>query len=167
LNGLAFCQGPTQPGSNTSSLPCKEQWECNQPGKSVTLDYNFVQCLNDSCICRASQGFSGLASRSDPCRCAPNKTISWVNGVPYCANLASLAPIDSMLDRATAQKCEFQWQCGSVTKVYPAMDCTDGICTCRNDLGFSGNGNSSHPCSCLEPRHVEWIQNVPYCVQFI
>jgi len=170
LNDKAFCHPSTNNSNNSNnsgSLKCKEQWECNEPGKSVTLDYNYVQCLDGSCVCRVSQGFFGLATREDPCRCSSNKTITWVNGTAFCADIASLAPIESTLDPATAQTCEFQWQCGSVTDVYPAMDCKDGRCTCRNDLGFSGNGNSSHRCACLEPRHIEWIQNVPYCVQLI
>jgi hypothetical protein len=150
------------------SKSCTEQWQCNMPGQSVTLDFNFVECRNKTCICREDQGFIGLATRDDPCRCGANKTIHWLNGTAFCADIPALARLnETIADPNTAKQCEFQWQCGDVTETYPAMDCIAGRCTCRADLGFTGNGNTTHPCRCLAPRHIEWIQNIPFCVEFV
>jgi len=86
------------------SLSCTYQYNC----QSVTLNYEFVQCVNNQCQCLPT--FQGSATTSDPCRCGPDTqnttyAVAWTldpivcksctyprkfyydNGVPYCVNL--------------------------------------------------------------------------------
>jgi len=41
----------------------------------VTQDIQFVQCVNNACVCRTSQGFTGSATPSSKCTCAPGYSI--------------------------------------------------------------------------------------------
>jgi len=71
---------------------------------SVTTDIQFVQCVNNDCVCRDSQGFTGLATPSSRCTCAAGYSIFYqrsgfdLNGnqgnqgddesnIPYCVKL--------------------------------------------------------------------------------
>lgn len=59
------------------------------------------------------------------------------------------------------QTCTAQWQCASYSSDYNYVQCVDGVCKCRTELGFVGNATSSFPCSC--PNVVYWGQGNPYC----
>jgi len=67
---------------------------------------------------------------------------------------------------ASAQvACTAQWQCSSVTTDYNYVQCSNGFCACRTDLGMDGTGLSpSSPCTCLSPKTVIWNNGSPYCV---
>jgi hypothetical protein len=73
----------------SESLECSQQWECDKKdGSSVTVDYNFVQCVNGQCVC-APRGFAGNASVGNKCRCESPRSVYWGGSpnVAYCISL--------------------------------------------------------------------------------
>lgn len=142
---------------------------CSLPGTSLTLDYNFVNCVNQKCVCRTDQGFTGDATSDSPCFCdaSLNRTILWgPNGTAYCDDPISRAPIEESQDPEFTQSCKFHYECSEATTMWGAVDCIADLCTCRNDLGFSGSGNETDPCVCADGKMVFWLENNPYCVVF-
>jgi len=59
-------------------LACTAQYQCS----SVSIDYNFVTCVNGQCTCLTANGFNGTATTSDKCRC--DYTLAWGTTQPYC-----------------------------------------------------------------------------------
>jgi len=59
-------------------FPCSAQWQC----QTYSVDYNFVNCVNGFCQCRAS--FAGTAQPGDQCRCPQGNSVYWTNGQPSC-----------------------------------------------------------------------------------
>jgi len=89
---------------------CQTIQNCVRADASV--DYNYVSCINNTCVC-VGNGFSGSGTSTDPCRCdgqvywgneiiycfnctAPAKVI-YADGTPYCINLQQCESSDSQL----------------------------------------------------------------------
>lgn len=87
-----------------NSLSCSAAWECS----SVTDNFNFVDCIDNVCICKTELGFSGSATTSDKCRCDPGD-VYWGKGTPYCKICESPASIiysDGIPYCVSAPDCE-------------------------------------------------------------
>jgi len=57
--------------------------------------------------------------------------------------------------------CTEQWECISVTDDYNYVSCSNGQCSCKADLGFSGSATAEDRCGC--DGSVYWGNGVPYC----
>lgn len=63
--------------------------------------------------------------------------------------------------------CMQQYECQSVTVDYNYAGCYAGECKCIIELGFSGNATTLSKCDCLPPSSVYWLNNLPYCLNYI
>lgn len=68
--------------SLVTSQSCLRQDQCQQ----VSTNYNYVQCLNQKCLCRKDLGFVGNATTTSKCYCPVNRIVYWDKNVPYCIN---------------------------------------------------------------------------------
>jgi len=77
-----------------------------------------------------------------------------------------LAQLEETQNLDLALTCEQTWQCSpQATDLWQAVNCSDeGRCRCNSELGFSGGGNQTHPCTCASPRVIVWSDCVAYCV---
>ena len=67
--------------SGTNGIHCYSKLTCS----SVSLDDNFVDCIDNQCVCRSRLGFVGKATSDDKCRC--NMRLYWEDGKAYCTYL--------------------------------------------------------------------------------
>lgn len=74
---LSFCVGVL---IQTARSTCEEDWECS----SVSLNYNYVKCLDNVCSCRKDLGFKGNATSVYPCSCPFPKRVYWKDNLPWC-----------------------------------------------------------------------------------
>jgi len=71
------------------STPCTDTYQCAQ----VSADFNYVDCINQTCQCKTEFGFSGEATASSICYCP--SSIYWGNdNLPYCINCEFPAEIE-------------------------------------------------------------------------
>jgi len=136
---------------------CTGQWECT----SVTLDYNFVSCINGSCVCRINQGFTGIAINADPCRCPVPKSVIWIPEGVVCVDLALVSAVPPT--QTTFLPCNQTYQCQPISTLFQAVQCQNNRCVCQNNLGFTGLGTPESPCRCEAPAQIYWSQNLPFC----
>lgn len=66
------------------------------------------------------------------------------------------------LSSTEAVPCSAQWQCQGVSTDYNFVECDEGVCRCRSELGFEGSATTSDKCRCDD--RVYWEGGVPYCV---
>lgn len=63
-----------------SALSCTENYEC----LPVSQDYNFVECLDNVCVCKTDSGFVGDAKVTSMCDCPSPRIVRWDTGEPFC-----------------------------------------------------------------------------------
>jgi len=175
INDVLFClERPPVPVSPPTAVPvpvsgiptpvspprptCTGQWEC----QTVSLDYNFVACINGSCVCRVEQGFTGIAINADPCRCPVPKAIIWIPEGVVCVNLGAESAIPPV--QTTFPPCNQTSECQSISTLFQAVQCQNNRCVCQNQLGFTGLGTPASPCRCEAPAQIYWQNNQAYCV---
>jgi len=169
-NNITFCiPRPPQPPTSAPvpiSAPvqqgrqCSQQWQCS----SLTLNFNYIACINGTCLCRESQGFSRLNITGNPCGCEAPKTVVWTNGIALCLDIPLIAPILS--SQVEFFPCEANWQCQERATLFHAVNCNANRCVCQSQRGFSGLGTIASPCTCVAPRQVFWQNNTAYCIDF-
>jgi len=82
-------------GQLVSGLNCAKQNDCH----SVSDNPNYVDCVNNQCVCLTNLGFTGNATQSYPCTCAPGNDVISKNGNKYCLNvpLATQSQVNAIL----------------------------------------------------------------------
>lgn len=69
--------GTTSSGTTGAlGITCSARWQC----ASVSMDYNYVDCVNGRCACMPT--FAGSGTPEDKCRC--DKVGVFWDAVPYC-----------------------------------------------------------------------------------
>jgi len=103
-------------------LSCTQTYQCS----SVSADYNFVDCISGTCVCKNS--FLGNATAQSPCSCP--YTIAWAAGTPIC--IQCNAPRSIMYDEHGYPRCVSIAECGAsqdandhqksvVTQIYASL----------------------------------------------
>lgn len=65
-----------------------------------------------------------------------------------------------------ASQCFQTWQCTSSSENYNYVECIDGACQCKTDLGFTGSATFEDKCKCADPKQVYWKQGDPFCLSY-
>jgi len=84
-------------------LSCTQTYQCS----SVSTDYNYVDCVSGSCVCKTS--FLGNATAQSPCSCP--YSVAWGDGKPIC--IQCNAPRTITYDENGYPRCVSIAECGA------------------------------------------------------
>jgi len=134
---------------------CQTFLECNL----LTVDFDYVDCIDNRCACRTDRGFIGNATLLSPCTCPLNKQLAMINNTIFCIEIPAqpvtapvtapvAIPINPPTSITSPLPCVSDVDCFLATVDFNSVTCFLNQCTCRFDRGFQGNGTADSLCHC-------------------